>query len=83
MDVTVEGMVAVPTQELPADTTLLLIVNVPPPEQPVVVAPAGDTATPTNSAATAATEQAWRIVRTSHDTDFPDAATASVGHSEG
>jgi hypothetical protein len=50
-------MVAVPLQEAPPETTLLTIVNSPPPVQLVVAAHAGATGTPTMSAAMTTTER--------------------------
>jgi hypothetical protein len=78
MDVTVDGMVAVPTQVPPAETTLLVIVNVPCVHD-TVCADAGDASAATTKAATAATEQATTTVRGFLDIRIPDAPTVDDG----
>jgi hypothetical protein len=62
IDVTVDGILAVPVQVEPALTTLSVIVNVPPPEQPVVVAHAGEAGTPAVTPATTANTITARTV---------------------
>jgi hypothetical protein len=79
MEVTVEGIAAVPTQVPPSDTTLLVIVNDPPPVHSSVPAHAGDAGAPTTKAATAATEQATTTVRDILDTRIPDGPTVGDG----
>ena len=81
MDVTVDGMAAVPTQVPPAETTLLVIVNVPCVHD-TVCADAGDASAATTKAATAATEQATTTVRGFLDIRIPDGPTVGDGASE-